>query len=784
MGPRKAKIASDANAASSSRVDSDEEGSIENGACCLCHCSLDYSDRAGFFKKDREEDYEEGEEANEYYYRPTDPYLPVELYDKSNALVYCDECDRMYHQKCHFVPMVVLPRGKWTCLVCQSLKPPPKVTTASPSQRKRKPGKHKNRSKANSNTHTSEETLEHHSKDKNWSSIVENIDQMFQSPPIPQARQWEQKWEFAVRHLKAKQWKLELQQRLKQSIATQATNYRMAETAVITLTSTKRNRSHFSTGASQELAQTLVKLYGARLNWREMCFSLDSIRRSTNESWHILHQFMANKECSPDFIQRILFHFGTDLLRRVEPRTPEMEKALLEQNKEFAIPQEILVHPQIETKHSKKSQHRPLVSGSSNGKPHGKQRAKINHDDDSGISLDNLQCCICHASTSTDENDLVMCDSSGCYRAYHMKCLHPPLTPDHVENDDDWFCPICSSLAETMLAIQVQYMGDDWEQERLERAYSKKRDDSSYKSWDAPDEVFPTVENDHAAALQMKQGKRNKATDDLLARVLGLDALPDHDDDDEEEDQNFDEQEFQKERKRTYYGEDSGDEDEEADDDSSHSSQATLVEMSSVELEIGRGELDALSGASSSDEESDASRRRSRRLLNEPVKKKKSNKAAVANAQMDDLGEFDEANIIQGKRGRKPVNYIQLNEAIFGDVEGNDAVDLDDTDEFKKREYKRKIASDSDDSSKSDDDSAEENDSSKEMTKSKHVKSVSKKSNRKRPSKKSSAAEPPLHPFAKLNGASIARRRRSSSQSLALTKSPSTEKKAQKRRRK
>ena len=807
------------------------------GACCLCHCGLDYSDRAAFFKEDREEDYSTTNEnmddddavlaakengkstksdqdkdddasSSSYFFRPHDPYLPKELYDKHNALVYCDGCDRLYHQKCHYVPLIVLPRNKWECLLCQSLQ---KMNNQSNNQSNNqnkyhskkqlsttttKKSKRKSKHQANPK-HDMEDNNNHHDNEqdrKDWLEVLPHIKDMFRSPPVPSARPWEVKWEYLVRHLKASLWRTELSTRLKHAVAHQASNYRLAETAALTLTSTQRNRTiHVQEQQgiiSQQFAQTLVKLYGSRLQWRQLCFNLDQVRRSTNDAWHVLMTFVHGAPPPPpptatlstlsptkafaNFVERVIFPFGTNYLRRVEPRTAEMKKALLEQNRKDAIPKEIFLltnddddsqKPLEKTDGKKKEEDKLIMSESSKTKttatkisPTNKNTTKMaplsslskgdnknDDDNDSGITLDNLQCCICYTSHATDDNDLVMCDGTGCYRAFHMKCLKPALTVADVENEDsDWFCPLCLSLSQTLLGIQVEYMGEDWEQERYENQQKQQKQhnrggasgteaavaacDDSYKSWDKPNEVFPTAEQDYAAACQMKQGLRNKGTDDLLARILGVDQLSDHDSDDENEDEHFDLDSFQQRRRHQKRqkreqsnkakhkkhndvdnddddddGDDEGEDHDDDDEESSHSSQATLVEMSSVELEIGKGELDALSKGSQDDSndgdcednnKTTNSRRggrlrRSRRLLvgghapppipvpSSGCKNNNNKKNSVV-----DLGEFNQGNIIEGKRGRKPVDYIRLNEAIFGDVPDHEAANyLDDADE-------------------------------------------------------------------------------------------------------
>ena len=42
-----------------------------------------------------------------------------------------------------------------------------------------------------------------------------------------------------------------------------------------------------------------------------------------------------------------------------------------------------------------------------------------------------------------DGNELLLCD--GCPRAYHLRCLDPPLESVPV---DDWICPSCKEKCE------------------------------------------------------------------------------------------------------------------------------------------------------------------------------------------------------------------------------------------------------------------------------------------------------------------------------------------------
>ena len=53
------------------------------------------------------------------------------------------------------------------------------------------------------------------------------------------------------------------------------------------------------------------------------------------------------------------------------------------------------------------------------------------------------QCEACELATWVDGNELLLCD--GCPRAYHLRCLDPPLESVPV---DDWICPSCKEKCE------------------------------------------------------------------------------------------------------------------------------------------------------------------------------------------------------------------------------------------------------------------------------------------------------------------------------------------------
>ena len=113
--------------------------------------------------------------------------------------------------------------------------------------------------------------------------------------------------------------------------------------------------------------------------------------------------------------------------------------------------------------------------------------------------------------------------------------------------------------------------------------------------------------------------------------------------------------------------------------------------MSSVELKIDKSELAALSdggGGSSSEEDSSlsgasststAKKRKSRRLRN---KKQNASGHSATTSLVEPGADFDENNIIEGKRQRKFVDYRKLNDALFGDLSAKERAKLDDKDDF------------------------------------------------------------------------------------------------------
>ena len=636
-----------------------------------------------------------------------DPYLPSELFQPNNALVYCDGCNRMYHQACHFVPLLVLPAAskQWYCLICQH---------ANTKDKSHKP-KRKQKSAQIDLIYPAEPT----------GSKEQTISQQ------EQTQQMIQQWEFDTRQQKAQLWKHQFQQ-VSRYILNQLQRMRQASSSLETL-AFGRNREYFlsSQQNSQTMAQSLKRYTMAQVKLRDMLYSIEQVRlygsssglcylNESNKCMDALPLLQSFCKQHPN-LSDYLFPYGMDLYvnhRRKVPRTREMKQITVAESfsrsnglpLSISIPNSkhgsegIVKSPKSKSPRSPKTKKNTAASKhkatTTVGPKHLPAPQKANpdqvDDDSSGVTLDDLQCCICFKGDATDDNDVLLCDGQGCFRAIHMHCVSPHVVLDEDEDSStDWFCPLCLAQSQSLFVVQANYQGDEWEDRR-----HKMGDDAdctdSLKSWDHVNQVFPQAQDDYDIVVKLleqkgkgKKNNKNKVlsvqAQRLLARVL-REPEPESEDEDEQqqivgsdsEDENdyslFDEESFQEKKMKK--------DDDSSNSGSTRSSQATLVDMSSVEG-IGKDELAALSEVSeSSDKDSDSEsdrdgpKRRSRRLRSS--NKNDEDDDSDSSSQMGGGADLDEANIVAGKRRRAPVDYQKLNDALFGSLNDEERAKLDD----------------------------------------------------------------------------------------------------------
>jgi len=616
--------------------------------------------------------------------------LPQRFHDPDNALILCDGpahaskrrnskgdayiCERAYHQRCHFIPVFSIPRGPWRCLICRY--------RDEEFLRKKVSSKGRKGHSQNKGAKGKGQQLDGSPREM---LTDEELNAIFRCPPqlLINANEvasksidvvsMELKFERVSAPLKAKILHAELTTRAKAFINKTLSNIRVAEHSIRAFTESSKARKLLSERMEtmdgrlpQELAQCVYKIAYAKKRIRDFIMSIrETIKRRslhgrmarghygenidcvdvTNElmQWYLSHGKREQSEQSGDSggtdLLKFLFPEGHTRRRRVEPRTAEANTA---------------------------------------------SNASASHaSDSSGVSLDDLKCTCCNEGHASHENDLLLCDGENCYRAFHMHCLEPKLTPEELASDenDNWFCPLCSAHAMLVHWTQREYLGDEWD-EHMKPKSSKEDpigdDSQSLREWESADDVFPEASSELRVAQKLKDGVKDSETEQFLSETFGIIASSNHqllngaslEDEDEEEENDEDFVVGVKENV-------SSDGDSSVDD--------MDEERNLLKERIDADELDALSvgstgelsyGEGSYDDSIENRKpRRSKRQRSLLTSENVSDFASddESSAPDRDGGKLDTANIIQGKRNRTKVDYRKLNDALFGDESDDDA---------------------------------------------------------------------------------------------------------------
>lgn len=229
---------------------------------------------------------------------------------------------------------------------------------------------------------------------------------------------------------------------------------------------------------------------------------------------------------------------------------------------------------------------------------------------------------------------MLLCDGVGCYRAFHMNCLSPKLTPEQIEADDmeHWFCPLCAAHGELIHFAQQEHLGDDFVSS------------SPPKEWECAHDVFPEAELEVSIAHKMKNDIRDDEVDQFLSQSLGV-ALPAHktdnsslelEDEDEESDDDFDSDCVGIE-----------------DDNHSDSEDSLEEEKKLLKEKIDKDELDALFAGAGDDTDTECSNgnKRGRRSRRTRYSTRQSRDEATSDSEPEssdgkpDVGTLDTANM-------------------------------------------------------------------------------------------------------------------------------------------
>uniref|UniRef100_A0A7S2UKG5 PHD-type domain-containing protein n=1 Tax=Attheya septentrionalis TaxID=420275 RepID=A0A7S2UKG5_9STRA len=330
---------------------------------------------------------------------------------------------------------------------------------------------------------------------------------------------------------------------------------------------------------------------------------------------------------------------------------------------------------------------------------------------------DNIICNVCFSGEEPEDNDVLLCDGVKCFRSVHMKCVVPNVTQQIIDEQDAWFCPYCDALGNLVHYVQVEYYGDEWEERRkrkllhtvcaksvTESDQEDVDDNDSIVSWNGAEDIFPEAEHEHMVAVKWKEGVRDELAGEFLSSYFGIttgDSNPldisvmyGEDEEDSDDDEDFELNDNERKDSVGSDGDDSDDEDESV----ASSESSSLGDLSSIECEIDKAELDALSACSSTSDsdgdsisenedssknsaesDSDSNVRPERRTR----RKRRTTVALSTDSDNDskpklkvDDGTLDTTNIVHGKRNRTKVDYRRLNDAMFGEVTAEEAAQL------------------------------------------------------------------------------------------------------------
>ncbi|CAA2969142.1 pathogenesis-related homeodomain isoform X1 [Olea europaea subsp. europaea] len=69
---------------------------------------------------------------------------------------------------------------------------------------------------------------------------------------------------------------------------------------------------------------------------------------------------------------------------------------------------------------------------------------------DGSVHHEHIVCAKCKLREALPDNDIILCDGT-CNRAFHQKCLNPPLSTENIPpGDEGWFCKFCKSKMEIL----------------------------------------------------------------------------------------------------------------------------------------------------------------------------------------------------------------------------------------------------------------------------------------------------------------------------------------------
>jgi hypothetical protein len=265
-------------------------------------------------------------------------------------------------------------------------------------------------------------------------------------------------------------------------------------------------------------------------------------------------------------------------------------------------------------------------------------------DEEGEVDCNDIFCGKCRSSDSTDDNDIIMCDGM-CDRAYHMKCVFPPLDASILEDESEegWLCPACDRKIDMIDELNDEF-GTEYEY------------DDGWEQILSP-ETLPTDHDlyDFRTSAECENGTRSGRSSKSWLDAVELPSDGDDSDEDFNEEVGADDE----------AGEGSGDEDEAVRKSSSPASSSRASDSSDADS----------SDADSSDADSECCSEGldgagSIEDVDTSGLAQLNGDKDVSREEMYKLLENDEPELVEGKRKRSRVDYRALNQELFGDADG------------------------------------------------------------------------------------------------------------------
>ena len=682
--------------------------------------------------------------------------LPYDLHDPNNALLICDGdgCNRCFHQRCHFVPVLTVPRRDWFCLICQ-YKAKRIAATKGKGKRGRKsksPKKLEIEIKEVEKDITKSEPLTVAEIENIYR--VETIDRLnadtfiggsasasavstingnghgnsaaspsasasatTKTPPRKDecAQEdaiititLEQRFEYHSAQLKAELTRKGSQQLVK-TIDHNLSSIRLCQNSIRALIETnnrarkalieKYNKTH---QLPQELVQNVMRLARCKLKLREVMLTLQNVIRNKDDRRALSEWFNRAKtegrftparicQKNPPVPEVISLESTIDTCTAVGERE-------CNQKTEIGIDIHVLEGKLFAGDRIRTEPRFDITD----------YDADADEESEEEDPTSKIKCCVCFSGDVEEDNDVIMCDGEHCFRAFHMQCCAPHVTQKMLDEDKYgvWFCPYCVCFAKTVHYTQTEYNGyeDD--------------DGASIGSWEKAEDIFPEAQAEVKAAEKWKLGKRNDDSDKVLAEMLGIeiakapcanDAKEGGDDGNNDDDDDEDESDFGSDAVSEGSAKSNASDSASSVDWGVHKSELSALSCSESESDSGEDDDKNENG----NETEEGSKKTNSVRKSKRLKRGGSNGNSVASGSSQskpptDIGALDTANIVRGKRSRASVDYNSLNDSMFGKVKGS-AIDDEEEYQFVMKKSSGKSDSDSDNASSSEDEVGSDN---------------------------------------------------------------------------